>query len=70
MKRLVGSDGYARARLANAVAFVALGAIVLVRTVAVAGITTAALPGCVLGIAMVGLGAMRFAERRAPKRRG
>jgi len=47
-----------------------LGAVVAVRTLAVAGLSATAIPACVLGAAMIALGAFRFrdyfAARRAP----
>jgi len=67
VRRLVRSEGYARARVVSGALFSILGAVVFVRSVMVAGVSLAGLPGCVLGLAMVGLGVLRirdFAARR------
>ena len=68
MRRVIRSRGYARARLANAVLFAILGAVVLYRTLAAAGLAPAAIPGCVLGLAMIGLGAFRLRDYVAARR--
>jgi hypothetical protein len=62
MKRMVQSEGYARARLVTGSIFAILGAIVLFRTLASVGLTWAALPAYVLGTAMIALGAARYRE--------
>jgi len=68
MKRMVRSEGYARARLANALVFAALGAVVGYRTLAAAGPSWLALPGCVLGLAMIALGYVRWRDYLAARR--
>jgi hypothetical protein len=68
MKRMVHSAGYARARLANALIFAALGALVAYRTFAAAGLSWVALPGCVLGLAMIALGVVRWRDYLAARR--
>ena len=67
MRRMIGSRGYARARLASGALYIVLGAVIAVRTLVVAGFTLAALPGCVLGLALVALGAFRFRDVRATR---
>ena len=62
MKRLVRSEGYARARLVSAALFIVLGALVIYRTLAVTGLAGTAIPGCVLGLAMIALGIVRFRD--------
>ena len=62
MKRFVRSEGYARARLVSAAIFIVLGAILIVRTYGVAHVSLAALPGSVLGLAMIALGATRLRD--------
>ncbi len=68
MKRLVRSEGYARARLVSGSLFGVLGAVVAYRTIAVTGLSLAALPGCVLGLAMLALAALRFRDYFAARR--
>lgn len=68
MRRFVRSDAYARARLVSAAFFIVFGAIVFVRTLAVAGLSLSAMPGTVLGAAMVGLGALRVRDYLARRR--
>jgi hypothetical protein len=60
MRRFSRSDAYVRIRLVNAIIFMVLGALVGVRTFAVAGIMGKALPAYVLAAAMIGLGAFRL----------
>ena len=68
MRRLVRSQGYARARLASGTLFGILGAVVAYRSVAFAGLSLAALPGCVLGLAMLALAVLRFRDYFAARR--
>jgi hypothetical protein len=69
VKRLVRSETYARTRLINAGLFVLLGAVVVVRTFGVVGFAWPAVPGCVLGAAMVALGAVRIRDYLAARAR-
>ena len=68
MKRIVRSEGYARARLLSGTLFGILGVIIAYRSVAAAGLALTALPGCVLGLAMLALGALRFRDYFAARR--
>ncbi len=68
MRRFVRSEGYLRARLVSGALFIVLGAFVIVRTFGVAHVSLAALPGTVLGLAMVLLGGLRFRDYRRAKR--
>ncbi|MBD5606232.1 MAG: hypothetical protein IAI48_14270 [Candidatus Eremiobacteraeota bacterium] len=68
MKRLVRSEGYARARLVTGALFVVLGIAVIVRTFAAAGLSGQAIPACVLGLAMILLGGFRFRDYAAARR--
>lgn len=68
MKRVVRSAGYARARLVTGALFALLGGVVAFRTLAAAGASAAAIPGCVLGLAMIALGAVRFRDYAAARR--
>ena len=67
---MVRSEGYARARLVSGTLFMLLGAVLAYRTLATTGFAGTAIPACVLGAAMIALGAFRFrdyfAARRAP----
>jgi hypothetical protein len=65
---MVRSEGYARARLASGALFVVLGAVVAYRTLAVTGLSLAAIPAGVLGTAMILLGAFRFRDYFAARR--
>jgi hypothetical protein len=67
MKRFVCSEGYARARLVSGALFVILGAVVIVRTLAVTGASLSALPACVLGAAMIALGSLRYRDYLAAR---
>jgi len=69
VKRLVRSETYARTRLINAGLFVLLGVVVVVRTFGVVGFAWQAIPGCVLGAAMVALGAVRVRDYVAARAR-
>ncbi len=62
MKRLVQSEGFARARLVNGLLFVVLGSVVIGRTLITVRFGWQVLPACVLGGAMVALGAVRFRD--------
>lgn len=62
MKRLVHSEGYARARLVSGALFVVLGSILIVRTIVVVGASFSAVPAYVLGVAMIALGALRYRD--------
>jgi predicted membrane channel-forming protein YqfA (hemolysin III family) len=62
MKRLIRSEGYARARLVSAALFVILGAVVIARTLAVTGASFSAIPACALGGAMIALGVLRYRD--------
>ena len=68
MRRMVRSHGYARARLVNALLFAALGAAIAYRTFAVAGLSISALPGAVVGLAMIGLAVVRWRAYASAKR--
>lgn len=68
MRRMVRSEGYARARLINALIFAALGAAICYRTVAAARLSLTALPGVVLGLALIGLAGVRFRAYARAKR--
>ena len=69
MKNFLRSEGYARARLVSGALFVLLGAIVIVRTLAVTGPSFGALPACVLGAAMIALGSLRYRDYLAARAR-
>jgi hypothetical protein len=62
VRRFVRSEGYARARLVTAALFIVLGAFVIYRTLGATGLSGTALPGCVLGLAMIALGTLRFRD--------
>ncbi len=62
MRRLVRSEGYVRARLVSGALFIVLGALVIFRTLAVTGLAGTAIPGTVLGFAMIALGVLRFRD--------
>ncbi len=62
MRRLIRSEGYARARLVSAALFIVLGTIVIYRTLAVTGLAGTAIPATVLGLAMIALGVLRFRD--------
>jgi uncharacterized membrane protein HdeD (DUF308 family) len=68
MRRIVRSEGYARARLVTGAIFMLLGVVVIVRTVGTAGLQWGAAPAYVLGVAMILLGAFRFYEYRTARR--
>ncbi len=68
MKNLIRSEGYARARLATGTIFMALGAVVVVRTFAETGLSGRAVPAVVLGLAMIFLGVFRFRDYLAVRR--
>jgi hypothetical protein len=62
MRKLVRSSGYQRLRALLGAGFIVLGAVVLYRTVAIAGIGTKSIPSFVLGAAMIALGALRLRD--------
>ena len=62
------SEGYARARLVTGTLFAVLGAAIVVRTIAAAGLSWADLPAFVLGAAMVALALVRFRDYIAARR--
>jgi hypothetical protein len=68
VRRFVASQGYARAKVATGVLFVALGVLIVGRTLAALGFSTASVAPLVMGAAIMGLGVMRvrdyFARRR------
>ncbi len=64
---MVHSSGYGRARVVNGLLFAALGAVIVYRTIAGIGPTFSALPGIVLGAAMIGLGIVRLRAQIAAK---
>ncbi|MDQ2857610.1 MAG: hypothetical protein M3R53_03030 [Candidatus Eremiobacteraeota bacterium] len=68
MRRLVRSEGYARARVVSGVLFAVLGAVVFVRSIVAAGVSLPALPGSVLGLAMLALGVLRVRDYAASRR--
>ncbi|HMD01969.1 MAG TPA: hypothetical protein VKG44_03285 [Candidatus Baltobacteraceae bacterium] len=68
MRRLVRSEGYARTKLVTGMLLGILGAVIIVRTLAGVGLTWAAIPALVLGLAMLALGFVRLREYRARKR--
>ena len=62
MKRLVRSEGYARVRLVSAAFFIVLGTAIVARTLLLARMSPATVPGCVLGLAMLALGVVRVRD--------
>lgn len=68
MRRLVRSEGYARARLVTGTIAMLLGAVVIVRTLAATGLAFAAITPCVLGAAMIALGVVRYRDYAAARR--
>jgi hypothetical protein len=64
----VRSEAYARARLVTGTLFAVLGAAIIVRTIAAAGLSWADLPAFVLGAAMIALAVVRCREYAAAKR--
>jgi hypothetical protein len=69
VKRLVQSEGYARARLFTAVLFALLGLVIVVRTAAVVGLSATGLPAYALGGAMAALAIVRFRDYFAARQR-
>ena len=69
MRRLVRSEGYVRARLVSGALFVILGGFVIYRTLGVTGLAGTAIPGTVLGFAMIALGMLRFRDYVRARRR-
>ncbi len=68
MRRIVRSEGWARTRVVIGAIATVLGCVVIARTAASVGAIWAALPAYVLGVALVGLGFVRFFEYRAWRR--
>jgi len=68
VRRLVRSEGYARARLINALLFAALGAAICYRTLAAGRLSITALPGVVLGLALIALAVVRLRAFGAARR--
>ena len=62
MRRLVRSQGYARARLVSAAIFAALALVIIVRTAQAVGASLTGLPAFVLGAAMIALAVLRFRD--------
>jgi hypothetical protein len=60
MKRLVRSKGYARVRFSLGFLYVGFGALIIAQMLRGVGLRFEALPGLVLGAAMIGLGGMRI----------
>jgi hypothetical protein len=68
VRRFVRSEGYARARLVTGALFIVFGAALVYRMLGAAGFAPAAIPGVVLGAAMIALGALRFRDYRAARK--
>ena len=68
MRRFSRSRTFTRARLVNALLFVIFGIVITVRTATAVGPKTAAIPGVVLGLAMIALGAFRYRDYNRMKR--
>jgi len=62
VRRFVRSESYARARLVSGMLFMVLGAFVICRTFGVTHFSLSAVPGVVLGFAMIALGGLRFRD--------
>jgi len=62
VNRFVRSPGYVKVRAFSGGLFIVLGAVILVRTVLIIGIGLAAIAPLVMGIALVGLGALRWRD--------
>jgi hypothetical protein len=69
VKRLVQSEGYARARLFTATLFALLGLVIIIRTAGVVGASATGLPAYALGGAMVALAIVRFRDYVAARQR-
>ncbi|GAC1308150.1 MAG: hypothetical protein NVSMB21_13050 [Vulcanimicrobiaceae bacterium] len=69
MKKFVRGETFARARLVSGALFVLLGIAIVVRTIAEVGLSGSAIPAYVLGTAMIALGAFRFRDYMALRRR-
>jgi hypothetical protein len=59
MRRLVRSKGYARVRFALGFLYIGFGALIIAQMLHGVGPRFEAVPGLVLGAAMIGLGALR-----------
>ena len=68
MRRVVRSEAYARARLVTTTLFGLFGTVIIVRTLLAVGLTGAALPAYVLGLALLALAFVRFREYRAARK--
>jgi hypothetical protein len=64
MRRLSQTAGYARFRLVFGGLMIALGITIAWRTVAMAGLRWADIPGLILGAALVALGYVRIMQSR------
>jgi hypothetical protein len=69
VKRLVHSEGYARARLFSAALFALLGLVIVARTAGVVGLNASGLPAYALGGAMVALAIVRFRDYFAARQK-
>lgn len=69
MNNFVRSETYARARLVSGSMMIVLGAILLVGMFRRAGFDWMGLPGYVLGLALIGLGVVRYREYVLRKKR-
>jgi hypothetical protein len=65
VRQFVRSDGYARARLFSGTVMIVLGIVVVARMFLGAGLDWHGIPGYVLGLALIGLGVVRFREYAA-----
>ena len=68
MRRLVRSEGYARARLVTATLCGLFGVVIITRTLLNIGLVAAAVTPCILGFALLALALVRFREYRASRR--
>jgi len=57
---MIQSPGYARVRFGLGFLYVGFGALILVQMLHGVGPRLEAIPGCVLGVAMIGLGLLRI----------
>ncbi len=60
--------GYGRAKVVNGLLFGSLGLVIAYRSLAVAGLGLRALPGIILGLAMIALAVVRFRNYAASRR--
>jgi hypothetical protein len=68
MRRIVGSPGYARARLVTGTVAMVLGLILIVRMAMSVGLQLSGIPAYVLGLAMILLGVFRYYEYGVARR--